>query len=77
MTKQAKDMNGTDCVKAPHAWVCGACGKQSRSRYGFDAKENNVASPGWDEACVLNAVLCVITELPTALAADAEVDCEG
>lgn len=39
-------------------WVCGACGKTSRTRYGFDATNVRVASPGWDESCMLNAVLC-------------------
>ena len=29
-------------------WVCAACGKQSRDRYGY----------GWDESCMLHAVLC-------------------
>lgn len=33
-------------------WVCQACGKTAASRSGADA------SPGWDEACMLNAVLC-------------------
>lgn len=33
-------------------WVCGACGKTSRSKYG------NQAQYGWDESCVMNAVLC-------------------
>ena len=34
-------------------WVCAACGKTSRDRYG----EKKI-SDGWDESCMLNAVLC-------------------
>jgi len=32
-------------------FVCGACGKTSNDRYGDP-------SSGWDESCMLNAVLC-------------------
>jgi hypothetical protein len=39
-------------------YVCGACGKTSPTRYGFDERERHVADPGWDESCMLNAVLC-------------------
>jgi hypothetical protein len=37
-------------------WVCGACGKTARDRYG---------DPGtsWDESCMLNAILCDETSL--------------
>lgn len=34
-------------------FVCGACGKRSKDRYG-----NQKISHGWDESCMLNAVLC-------------------
>lgn len=34
-------------------FVCGACGKRSRDRYG-----NNPIDRGWDESCMLHAVLC-------------------
>lgn len=34
-------------------YVCGACGKRSRDRYGEQALDR-----GWDESCMLNAVLC-------------------
>lgn len=34
-------------------FVCGACGKRSRDRYGSEAIDQ-----GWDESCMLNAVLC-------------------
>lgn len=31
-------------------WVCAACGKTERNRYG--------STGGWDESCMLHAVLC-------------------
>lgn len=33
-------------------FVCGACGKTSLTRYGFEARN------GWDASCMANAVLC-------------------
>lgn len=38
-------------------WVCGACGKTSKDRYG-DGKSS------WDESCMLNAVLCHAEKKP-------------
>lgn len=35
-------------------WVCVACGKTARDRYGLKGEH----SPGWDESCMLNALLC-------------------
>jgi len=32
-------------------WVCGACGKTAKDRYGDTGSS-------WDESCMLNAVLC-------------------
>jgi hypothetical protein len=40
-----------------HVYVCGACGKVSRWRYGFDLAEKNDSSPGWDESCSMNCGL--------------------
>lgn len=34
-------------------WVCHACGKRSRDRWGLQK-----ISPGWDESCRAEAVLC-------------------
>jgi hypothetical protein len=46
-------------------WVCGACGRVSRAKAGFLASglrtlSNGapVATHGWDESCMLQAVLC-------------------
>lgn len=35
-------------------WVCGACGKVAKDRYGI---ERGIQSPGWDESCALNCTL--------------------
>lgn len=50
-------------------WVCCACGKRSRDRYGDQA-----LSKWWDVSCMLNSVLCyedkitvndgVVTQIP-------------
>lgn len=40
-------------------WVCGACGKVAKHMYG-DAPGDPY---GWDEACILNAVLCEETDV--------------
>lgn len=47
--------NGHDRFAPPGAiWVCGACGKTAKDKYGIEGER----SPGWDESCMLNAVLC-------------------
>ena len=35
-------------------WVCGACGKTATDQYGIEGEH----SPGWDESCMLNSILC-------------------
>ncbi len=53
------DLEGTDLAPEGAVWVCGACGKRSRTRYGFDADNKRTPlSYGWDESCMLNATLC-------------------
>lgn len=65
-------MRGTDLVPEGQIWICGACGKKSRTLYGFvnDGTAHGsdfapdgerVAERGWDESCMLNAVLCRMT----------------
>lgn len=34
-------------------WVCMACGKRSKDLYG-----NKAINFGWDESCMLNAIVC-------------------
>ena len=36
-----------------HIWVCAACGRQSWDRDGKEPLQG-----GWDESCMLRAVLC-------------------
>ena len=50
-------LNGTDLAPEGHIYVCAACGKTSKSRYGFDDHDRSVASHGWDESCMLNCAL--------------------
>jgi hypothetical protein len=54
----SEQVNGTTRAPADQVWVCGACGKTSRTRYGFDDSNKSVADRGWDESCMMNAVLC-------------------
>lgn len=58
-------MKGTDLAPEGTVWVCGACGKRSLSRYGFDAENNATSiSPGWDVSCSTWAVLCQANPVP-------------
>lgn len=40
-------------------WVCGACGKTAIDRYGMEGAHSH----GWDESCMMNAVLCKRAEI--------------
>lgn len=53
-----EQVSGTEIAPDGQVWVCGACGKTSRTRYGFDDDDKNVCDPGWDESCMLNSTLC-------------------
>jgi len=55
MAEKKVDPYGVGNYEAPpgQIWVCGACGKTSRDKYG----EKRI-SRGWDESCMMNAVLC-------------------
>ncbi len=50
--------DGKTPATPPQRWVCTACGKTSSTRYGFDSEQRQVADPGWDESCMLHAMLC-------------------
>lgn len=50
--------DGTTPAPDDQVWVCRACGKTSRTQYGFDANNQDCSDRGWDESCMLNAVLC-------------------
>ena len=49
--------SGTELAPHGKVWVCQACGKRSRTRYGFDTKKNRVCDHGWDESCMMNCEL--------------------
>ncbi len=49
---------GTTLAPDGQVYVCRACGKTSPTKYGWDANEKRVATGGWDESCMLHAVLC-------------------
>lgn len=49
---------GTDLAPEGQVYVCGACGKTSYTQYGFDENDQSQADSGWDESCMMNAVLC-------------------
>jgi transposase len=38
-------------------WVCAACGKTAKDRYGD-------GTSSWDESCMLNSVLCHAEKMP-------------
>jgi hypothetical protein len=50
--------NGTTAAPEGMIYVCTMCGRTSETRYGFDEHERDVATVGWDEACMLHAILC-------------------
>lgn len=60
-TTQAND--GTTPAPEGYLYVCLACGKTSPTRYGFDARNKNVAMSGWDESCSCNAEMFPISRL--------------
>lgn len=57
--EEAMSKEGTTPAPIGQVWICGACGKTSPTKYGFNEHDINVAEPGWDESCMLNSVLCV------------------
>lgn len=48
---------GTELAPHGKVYVCQACGKRSRTRFGFDTEKNRVSDHGWDESCMLNCEL--------------------
>ena len=64
---------GNEQAPAGKIFVCGACGKLSRWRYGFDSNNQDAdpqgrpyTSHGWDESCMLNCALVDTTEIDQA-----------
>jgi len=54
---------GNKCAPEGHVYVCGACGKVSRWRYGFGDDNRNDATPGWDASCMLNCGLVPVDKI--------------
>lgn len=50
--------DGQTLAPEPCRWVCTACGKTSRTRYGYDRDNKQCSERGWDASCMTNAVLC-------------------
>lgn len=50
-------MKGTDQAPEGQIYICAACGKTSPTQYGFDENNKKVSDYGWDESCMLHAVL--------------------
>jgi hypothetical protein len=54
-----KKDDGVTLAPKGYIWVCQACGKRARSRYGFDENNKSTAIDyGWDESCMMHAQLC-------------------
>lgn len=53
----AEERPGTELAPEGQVWVCFACGKTSRTHFGFDEHNKNVADAGWDGSCMLNSEL--------------------
>jgi hypothetical protein len=50
---------GSELAPDGQIYVCAACGKRARSRFGFDAMGRPTRiDPGWAPSCMLHAVLC-------------------
>lgn len=55
---QSQVTDGVTVAPEGQIYVCGACGKTSMTRYGFDSDEKRVADRGWDTSCATWATLC-------------------
>ena len=54
---------GNKQAPAGQVYICGACGKVSHWKYGFDLLGNNDASSGWDESCAMNCMLVPVLSI--------------
>lgn len=57
MKRSKAIIDGTTLCSEDKTWLCTACGKKSRTKYGFDINSINVCDRGWDSSCMLNAIL--------------------
>lgn len=56
-------MDGTDIAPEGHIWVCLACGKTSKTKYGFTSDDKSCCDLGWDASCVLNSQMLPVDRL--------------
>ena len=49
--------DGTTLAPEGQIYVCMACGKTSKTKYGYDKQDKDVAMYGWDVSCMLNSRL--------------------
>jgi uncharacterized UBP type Zn finger protein len=61
--KMDRIKQGTMLCKEDEVWLCLACGKTSRTKYGFDTDGKNVCDHGWDVSCSMHSQLIKIEEL--------------
>jgi hypothetical protein len=54
---------GTIPCSEDETWICMACGKKSRTKYGFDENNISCCDHGWDVSCAMNAELIKKEEL--------------
>lgn len=55
--------DGTTLAPEGYIWICLACGKTSKSKYGFDQDHKPVAMRGWDVSCSLNSQLFLESQI--------------
>ncbi len=60
--EELKD-DGTTICDPSKTWICGACGKKSKTKYGMDKTGQIVSDPWWDESCMMNSFLIDISKL--------------
>jgi len=71
----ANGIAGTILIPEHLVWVCGACGKTSRAKYGFDENNKRVSQPGYDESCMMNSVLCLAKPIRAELIKNRRIVC--
>lgn len=49
-----KQDDGNEIAGDGEVFVCGACGKRSKDRFGYQKIDH-----GWGESCMMNSNLCV------------------
>lgn len=63
MEKSEAIVKGTIKCADDETWICMACGKMSRTKYGFDEDGKNCCDHRWDVSCSMNSMLIKKDEL--------------